>query len=294
MKTHFFIIFFAILVLVVPPNASANNGTTKKDVASLLVLIDLSPSMKPHRMKMTKLAPLVKAAMEKSRCEFQVAVGSILYKDFSFSSLTPWAEPGGELWVTQDTPEGPQKIHDRIAFPHDTVHPTHDGDQHKGIPRSGDELTYSSLVESIATNWDQLRDSQVIGTILLTDAVPAYETYTPQEAVNQIKQRLGNIPYLSAQIVADVYSGMMVEPNHLINSQTGEKIPLCGPDHEGDQTPGFMLSTSHWKSKNPDAINQFTDILYAEQWDICEPEYDEKLRKFIESILLVGGCLPVS
>ncbi len=294
MKTHFFIIFLAILVLSLNPSAQANNGTAKKDVASLLVLIDLSPSMDSHRMKMTKLAPLVEAAMERSRCEFQVAVGSILYKDFSFSTLTPWAEPGGPAWVTQETPDGPQKIHDRIAFPHDTVHPTHDGDQHKGIPQSGDELTYSSLVESLQTNWDRLQDSQVIGTILLSDSVPAYETYTPQQAVDQIKQQLGNIPYLSAQIVADVRSGMMVEPTHLFNSQTGEKIPLCGPDHEGDQIPGFMLNTSHWESKNPDAINQFTDILYAEQWDICEPEYDEQLKKFIETILLVGGCLPLS
>ncbi len=290
-KFFYFLLFLFHLTNLKAVHAAT--GARESGVASLLVLIDLSPSMNSHRMKMKQLAPLVKDAMESAQCEFRVAVGSIHYKNFPTSRLTPWAEPGGDLWVTQDTPQGADKIYDRITFPHETVYPGFDGDQNPGIPSSGNETTYSSLVDSINTNWESLQDSDVIGTILLTDAVPAYESYSPKDAADLIKQKVGNRPYLSAMIVANVFSGMMVQPNVVYDSN-GYGSQICGPDHEGGQEPGWMLNTDEWVSKNPDAINQFNEIIYGEQWDICEPEYDQKLKSFIEKVLLVGGCLPLS
>lgn len=263
---------------------TGTQAQAQKDTASLLVLIDLSSSMSKHRAKLVQLAPLVEEAMKKSSCKIQVGVGNIEYvKPRHANNLKPWGRPA---WVTKDTPDGPDKIYQRISDPEGVVYPDGDEDRY-GLASSGSEITYSSLVDSIKKNIDAFKTSSVVGTILLTDAAPSFEKYTPEQAARMIHDLLGSkTSYISAVIGPELSKGMMVPDQSLFQ---------CVPDFNGTQlTPGSLLSTSNWETKDIEAINKFTKSVRGSQWDICQPNYDRELQQLIYQILIAGGCLAIS
>ncbi len=251
--------------------------------ASLLVLLDLSGSMARHRVKLAEIGNIVRTTMEAATCDIQVAVGNIGYEGVGQADhFTPWAEPGGDPWLSMVDPGAPQLIQQRIGFPHETVFPTlSDGGDPLSLPSGGKEITYSSVVESLRHNRDQIVDSEVVGTVLFTDAAPGYELYSPEDAASQIRSILGGTPFATANIVHNFHPAMTIDRG-------------CTPDFKSVKIPGNIWETSRWNSPHLTAISEFNDIFYGQQIDVCASSYVQRLQRFLYELLVMGNCLPLS
>ncbi|MEM7645887.1 MAG: hypothetical protein AAF203_03155 [Pseudomonadota bacterium] len=277
---RFFVSFLLVTLLWQPAMAMP-----KAKLASILILMDLSGSMNRHQQKLQAIAPIIEKAMENSRCSYQVGVANIAYEDRK-TDLTPFGTPA---WITDDMEEGPKEIASRISNPIRAIYGEEEWDDEDSgvggppdLPSGTKEKTYSSLVSSLEHNFHKIKDSDVIGTLLLTDAVPAFETWTPEVAEQKIHSLTGSTPYISAVIGPDLSTGfVMPEPQ------------ACSPDFQNSQLAGNPLNMEGWLTRDVYAIDQFTKNVYGSQWNICKNDYDEQLRQFIESILAAGECLLV-
>ena len=264
------------------------NAFSAPTKVTLMVLYDLSDSMEDHYPKMAALAPLVREAMENSRCEFKVSVGNIHYNDEGvLNDYHPFGSPG---FVTSEM--GVDKAVDlisyRLQYPHLISKNYVKADGSVGFPIGSEEETYSSIVRTVRTNIAQLSDQDVVGTLMLTDAAPGFETLTPSEALNQIKGLLGsNTMYIPGMISYPYENGM----NDIHPAQACKPDWPPGTAHPPFGASNLRMGTSAWMSSDLDAINNFVKQAYGYQWDICDQSYDESLREYLQTVLVASGCL---
>ncbi|MCJ8277825.1 MAG: hypothetical protein HRT44_01515 [Bdellovibrionales bacterium] len=277
-------IALSLLLITISFQSLVFGQTTDEDrkKAAILVMLDLSPSMAYHRAKLTQLAPLVKEAMENSRCDFKVAVAGIHYDDNKRVSMLPWGEPA---WVHKDTPEGSEKINERISSPFDVIFGREIEETEEALPNGGSERTYSSIIYSLRANINELIDMDVVSTLVLSDAAPGYEDRTPQDAVDTIKGLLGETPYVSGFISANLRNGMVMPARFNVNGNR-----MCYPDFPGNPAPGEVIDTSGWMSPDLESIRNFNRAAGGWQWDVCEPDYDMTLREFLKMIMDAAQC----
>ena len=265
-------LFAVSLTTLASPNTESPNAT-------LMILLDLSTSMDIHRSKLTALAPILKESLEDNACRFNVMVGNIAYKghDANLFYLKPIGDPAV---VTESTPDGPEIIYNRILDPiGSAVNPA------KVMRRGGLERTYSSIAMSIQANKKILQDSDVVGALLLTDAAPGFEKYTPEDAYGSIMESLGpKTAFYSGIISPHLTNGMTVPESHL----------NCPIDFSTKQTVGQPIDHLGFVTHNMSAINEFSNWVGGLQWEICEPDYNQRLRVFINTILAIAGCKPIS
>lgn len=263
--------------------SSAQDSITERKKATILVLIDLSSSMPRHRKKLTQLAPIVKEAMERSQCDIKVGVGGIHYNDNKKVSMKPWGKPA---WITKDMENGSKVIADRIEFPYETIFNRQLSEEDEDrLPNGNSERTYSSIVKSIEANLAELKGQAVVGTLLVTDAAPGYELFTPIDAKSKIKSLLSDTPYVSGVIGPQLWEGMKIPS--LNNDQ--ERLH-CQTDFHGTQTPGAFVNKSSWTTQDIESLNEFVKETRGWKWDVCEPTYDRSLQEFLQMILDAAGC----
>lgn len=281
-----------LLPLLARAEAKDHNGT-----ATLMIMVDDTDSIKNDRRKAALLAPIIEDAMEKSQCKFQVSVGSLAFKGLTnYFYLKPWGDPA---FIDENVENGPDIIAQRILNPRisykeaiqsNTVKESRDRmktaeDTTGNFPSNNSEITYSSAYETLKYNYDKIKDSKVIGTIIFSDAVPAFELYSPKDAADKIKELLGETPYISAIVGPDLFAGMKVGETN---------IGDCGPDYPSEQQEGLPINASTWDSPNIEGINQFTNEIWGHRWNICEPRYDEKFIQFVYELLAMGECLDMT
>lgn len=296
------VLFFPFLFLMIGSWSQAgpkkNRGT-----ATFFIMLDQSSSMIQHGEKVTDIALILQNALEQSYCNIKVGVGNIQYDTFMADIyLKPWGYP---YFVGVENPKLPEIIRDRILNPYKANNvDDENGNPHpakgKYIPNLGGELTYSSLVNSIRVNLPEIAGSNILGTLLVTDAAPAYELHSPRQAYDEIQSLLGSTLFASAIVGPELSSGIVpqtgpVSVEEIIAVEENRHPPLaCSPDFPGYQRPGEAISVSTWASKNHRAIDEFTAITYENmQWDICKNNYELELTQFIQRVLSLGDCISI-
>lgn len=260
---------------------------TPKNKVGLMILLDMSSSTRNHRRKFKNLAPLIKKAMENSQCDFKIGVGNIAYNDLNKNDLTPWGEPA---FVTMETPHAENLIWQRISDPESVLFPngTISGDDE--TPRGSAERTYSSMVEAVEQNKAALEDTTSLGMILVTDAAPAYEIYTPREALQKIRQTLGNRPFIPAMIRPQLSHHMMMEVWDFNTPASESQKSICRLDIPGSQVPGNKINTNDWVSKDIEAMDVFIQEAWGEKWNVCDENYDKSLEDYLQLVLTLSEC----
>lgn len=256
--------------------AVASPGSPK---ATLMVLLDLSTSMDVHRTKLASLAPILRDTLKENSCQFEVIIGNIAYKGHD-ANLFYLKALGDPAVINESTPGGPDIVYNRIMDPVGTA-----ANPAKVMKRGGLERTYSSIAMSIKANQKLLKESDVVGTLLLTDAAPGFEKYLPDEAYQEISKTLGYGTLFYSGIIAPTLNNEMTIPtSHL----------TCPIDFSTRQSVGSPIDPYGFFTPDMNAINEFSQIVGGLQWDVCEPNYDLRLRTFINTILSIAECKPIS
>ena len=277
------IYWILIVSLFVVSAANAKNKVT------LMVLYDLSHSMTDHYPKMQALVPMIEKAMQSSRCEYQVSVSNINYYDeYPYNNLMPFKRSGEPGFITQDHgAQGIEWIKERLLYPFLVTANNSQADGSSGAIVGGSEQTYTSIVKSLRANQAHLIDQHVVGTLLLTDAAPGFEEYHPGVAKNKINEILGGVPYVSGTIHYPYAENMMdAHPAEVCvpDFPMGTTVPPIGSNN-------LTINTSAWKYRDIEALYKFADATYGYQWNICDKSYDDNLRRFLNEVLSVAGCL---
>ncbi len=272
-------LFLFLISFVLPHQTWAKEN---RKLVTIVVQVDLSSSMKSHISKLKDLANQVHQAMEQSQCDYRIAVSNIQYYDYINVNLTPWGEP---TFVTKDIPTGPDIISDRILNPLAHFNSPMKDDGEEALPNGANEITYGSIVSSIDQNWNLLQDSDSLAYLLVTDAAPAFEELTPEQALAQIHTKLNGKPFLAA-ILGPLFSDPM---------PVYAKGHSCMPDFNGVygdiyNPGGAHLDMEGWISKDINATHRFARLSQGAFWDVCDPSYEEHIQEFILMVMDQMSC----
>lgn len=268
---------FSLIITISPAQATPENPK-----ATLVVLLDISDTMmNNHIQKISRLSSIVDEVLQNKVCDFQVSVGNISYKGLQKPFPYNLKFIGNPPVVDQNTPNGIDLIRNRIFDPAAASM----GETGESLRRNGVEITYSSIANSISYNKKLLTDSDAVGAILVTDGVPGFEVFSPQEAYQKIIDTLGTRTLFTSAIVAPELSQDMLIPSNQDS---------CPIDYTIKQTPGQPFSLRSYDSQNMNAINEFTQIVGGMQWNICDESYERQLKIFIYTLLSLAGCQPIA
>jgi hypothetical protein len=244
---------------------------------AILIHLDLSHSMSNYHRRLSVLSDLVQKAAEQTTCEFRIGVTNIAYLDVETNDLRAFGTPA---FITSSTPRGPEMLRQRIRDPYLFV-PENREFYHRYVEK---ELTYTSVIEAVRQNREELLDVNFLASLLLTDAAPAFEAYSPTQALEEIQNLMPGVGFMATSISYDF-------------SPYGSQL-RCIPDLPEDpnrsdfdaQRQFTQINTSHWLSPHTESVNEFTINGHGWHWDICLTNYEAEIQQFLNMVLQQGGC----
>lgn len=286
MKAYKILASLFLIIGLVSTDGTPCFANSEKPKVTLLIHLDLSGSLKTMRPVIAQtLSPIIEQAMINDFCEIQVAVADIKYRDRPDANLRPIGFPE---FVTNQTPNADQLIRERITTPFEVAALDPQFNELRDIA-GGEELTYSSLAEFIKYNAVSLQNQDTVASLLITDAAPAYETMSPDEALNEIYSRIGRAVYFAGVLANRFEDNMLVKDP---NSSCQPDFPAFEyGDAENLSSQYKKISPQNWVSKDIFAIDRFVELAGGVHKNICTDDHGEAIRQFVNQALAQNACL---
>ncbi len=234
--------------------------------------------------KIRGLASEISRILKDSHCDYEISVGGILYNDSQWNNLEPFAQPGTPQVITQDVDNevAASLIQQRLT------NPTF-ADPGVMLPYGSSEILYTSTVEFIKQYRSRFANKAVVGTLLITDAGPAFERYTPEEAINEIHSVLGeNTIYVPGALAYPFLGDSNREKNTASCKRDPDTVDGEGMINYNKDT--HKMTYFDWSQTKVLDLHRFNRIGRGYTWDICSPNYKESLRDFLIMFLDAGSC----
>jgi hypothetical protein len=264
---------FALIFLIMYSWHFKSQAIEKK--ITLMIYVDQSSSMDTHTKKLAELVPYITDKMEKACSNYKIGVSNIAYNDVSFpyvrkNYLTPFGEPA---FITKSTPDGIEELKKRILDPLSVISKIHAVATHDNEPSlsAREEITFSTLAESLPLISLELKDQDVFGALIFSDAKPVYETSSPENEIKKIKNLLGDTLFIAGAIAGKFdYS-----PTELVSS--------CNLDENS-------LGTSAKFYSQPNGLDEFSTKSGGWFWNICDDSYENSIKDFLQTVINTAGC----
>lgn len=269
--------------------AAVNSSPVKKKKVLLHIQTDRSPSVKIKLPLITQafVEAVTKTLDVYKKClEYKVSVGNMMYRDVARErDLRPYHHVDQPMFLTRDTPNAAELLEKRIVDPVGAM----GADSKRGKILAGweptKEVLFSGVAEAFLSFKDEIKGQDVVASLLVSDAVPNYETYNPAGAYNTIKSLIGE-----AEFTASIIGFHYRKHDHWYPTmQNGEQ---CNADRNG-------LSSGERAQINQnfigiDKLYEFVEMSDGSMWDICEPsEFDIAIQTFIIQVLEKAQCLDI-
>lgn len=291
-------IFLLFSIHLLSFSVQAGSRSPAPSRVAFLIYLDLSPSMEKLRERVSVIGQMIHDSMENSQCTYSVAVNNIQYQDAEYNYTRPIGFP---QFVTRDTPDGPNLVAKRIRLPIETITRSVSGLNGRRVWGT-EELTYSSVVDSIDQLHPDLLEYPVVSTLLISDAAPAFERYQHAVATQKVKEMLKGKRHLHAALGPNLFLGMKnrdTTKNIVIEEKGARSVSdykKCSIDLSNavatqvTRKPEAPFTTSHWNYGEIDAIERFVKDLGGWYWDICSDQSENNLREYIQMVLELAEC----
>jgi hypothetical protein len=248
------LIVFAFLALGLEASAASK--------VTLVIYVDLSESMGRHRKMVSEMAGWLTEELKTKCGDYEVLVNNITY--------VAKHVPGGEVikgyqepdWITKDTPDGKEMVRRRIEY--NSLNPAF---HYMTMLHSGSrEKTYTSVLETIearlATSPGGPYQDTTVGVLILSDAAPVFEAFSPEEATTLLSQQVNGRNVMVGALGARRPSCM--------DTAYSENTSLADP-------PQPDLSKINW-------LNEFAALNRGYNWDICAPTIEGEASLLEQSV----------
>lgn len=271
MKEAFrYVICVFSFVLCISGLSVAEAESEKK--VSLMIYLDLSPSMNDKRAQVAAMADHITKNLEIQCGDYEIGVSNILYQDAKGGGGELIAGQDEPKFITKHTPKGRELLKQRIQIDNEPTPGRAIPPYSTGIQ----EITYSSVAATLANHLksapSQLKNSLAVGTLILSDAAPFYEVMSPDQAIGQIHSQLGSRPFIAGALGAGDIGRCLDAP----------PIPMGG-----DMSDQRKLELG--------LLKDFTDLSGGYYWNMCRPlDIEQTVQDFILMLMEKAGCMLIS
>lgn len=219
---------------------------------TLIIYVDQSQSMGYEAKVLSKMADVITQRLEKTCGKYRVAVSGISY--VGSEARTPSIKGTPKFITERHGQIGVNLLRERILSMATSEF-------------SSKEKTYTTIVESFKREQSELYGSDFVATLLLTDAVPAFEEYTAAEALEEIYKIIPKRNFMSFGIV----------PSFHLNQLS------CSVD----ESPILVSSLSNKQLDQPYLFFRQSGGFVA---DVCSKDMNSQIDEFLSLVISNAEC----